>query len=239
MWLEIDECSDVNVSLAEVLNCLKGIEGEIGLWKWAILALHNALQGAMVCHLSGTAQLGALHKDLVKKHLEWHERDRRGEIERDDLGVDEVLGIRQLVIRNPKDYPPKIRLANADELFKRLKSEKKRLEHGAGKVIDVTLDENNSFKKLHDFRNDLAHFTPKGWSIEVSGLPDMFLHILNVLKKIFDDPWPFRHFVESQTAYRDALIAEISNASSALKSKYKNIQEDLDSGSRHYVPRPE
>jgi hypothetical protein len=59
-WLQIDERSDVLVSLSACLICVSECGRNPGLWKWAILALHNAVQGAMVCHLSGTAQLGAL-----------------------------------------------------------------------------------------------------------------------------------------------------------------------------------
>lgn len=90
--LRVDERTDVLISLSLCLRCLKSLGDDPGFWKWAILSLHNALQGAMVCHLSGTAQLGALSDKSDDDWLAWHERDRRGEIKCIEDGTDE-LGI--------------------------------------------------------------------------------------------------------------------------------------------------
>ena len=38
-------------------------------------------------------------------------------------------------------------------------------------AIKMTASDARDIKKLHGFRNDFAHFTPKSWSIEVAGLP--------------------------------------------------------------------
>src|SRR5688572_4047231 len=124
MWLRIDERSDVLASLSLCLNCLASATAEPATWKWAILSLHNGLQGAMVCHLSGTAQLGALDKESVMKWLEWHERDRRGEIKRISKGIDE-LGIPVFQFATRADQPPKEWLADTRELFRRLYNVKK------------------------------------------------------------------------------------------------------------------
>jgi UDP-N-acetylenolpyruvoylglucosamine reductase len=36
----------------------------------------------------------------------------------------------------------------------------------------LTSEQHKDIKRLHDhFRNDFAHFTPKGWCIEEAGLP--------------------------------------------------------------------
>ena len=69
MWLRTDEREDVAVSLLQCVNLLREAATQPRLWKWAILSLHNALQGAMACHLSGTAQFGALDKKNLKAHL--------------------------------------------------------------------------------------------------------------------------------------------------------------------------
>lgn len=155
-WLRIDEREDVLVSLSACLNSIAGSGPEPGLWKWAILALHNALQGAMVCHLSGTAQLGALSEKSAGKWLDWYERDRKGEIQRIDCGTDE-MGVRQYRIAKGYEPPPE-RLADAGELFKRLSNAAKRIEPGAGGVIAITASERESFRRLHSLRNDLSHF---------------------------------------------------------------------------------
>ena len=40
-------------------------------WKWIIIAAQSAVQGALVCALSGTAGIGALTKDLQSAWLAW------------------------------------------------------------------------------------------------------------------------------------------------------------------------
>lgn len=41
-----------------------------------------------------------------------------------------------------------------------------------------------SVKKLNYFRNEFIHFMPKGWSIEVTGLPDMCVDCLVIIEKL-------------------------------------------------------
>jgi hypothetical protein len=219
MWLRIDERTDVLSSLSLTMNCVDRLKDDPALWKWAILSLHNALQGAMVCHLSGTAQLGALSDKSVKEWLDWHERDRRGEIKRIDDGVDE-LGLPKIKFARKEDYPPNDRLADAKELFARLYTEKKRCEGGAGAVIIVTQSECDSFRRLHDLRNEFSHFTPKGWSIELVGLPGIFIDIVGVLKKISSDPWPFRHMAAEERAKLEELLSQLDRKLQQLRESY-------------------
>lgn len=191
-WLRIDERTDVLTSLSLCLDLLKKTQAEPSNWKWAVLSLHNALQGAMVCHLSGTAQLGALKEKCVTEWLDWHERDRRGKVRRISNGVDE-LGISSFRFATAKDRPPKERLADAKELFGRLDNKRSRCEPGAGAILKVTDQQKSAFSRLHNLRNNFAHFTPKGWSIELNGLPEIFLDIVAVIDGVAKDPWPFRH----------------------------------------------
>jgi len=161
----------------------------------------------MVCHLSGTAGLGAQSRKTVKDCLAWQERDRRGEIKWEDRGVDE-WGI---PIRRParaEDYPPKERLADTKELFKRLYDVSKRHET-AGAVLEIDESERDAFRRLHDLRNDLTHFTPKGWLIEIAGLPQIFLNVLAVLEKIAGDSWPFRHLNPEEVELLKSLMGRL------------------------------
>lgn len=209
------------VSLTACLDSVVGSDSDRGLWKWAILALHNALQGAMVCHLSGTAQLGALSQGSARDWLDWHDRDRKGEIKRVALGTDD-MGVPNY--RIAKGYePPSDRLADARELFRRLSNASKRIEPGAGGVIEITSSERESFRRIHDLRNGLSHFTPKGWSIELDGLPAIFLDVLDVIERIAGDPWPFRHMQTTDNARRDALIGRLRDELEAAEARY---QED-------------
>ena len=217
MWLEIDESTDVIASLTVCNKCLVEVAAEPAFWKWAILSLHNALQGAMVCHLSGTAQLGALRSDTVEAVLAWHERDRRGEIGRISEGLDE-LGIHKFRFATNHDYPPVEKLADATELFRRLQNVDRRCEGGAGAIIEISADERRSFCRLHELRNEFTHFTPKGWSISLDGLPSMLLDVLGVVDKVAADPWPFRHLDPDDHRQLSRLLA-------ALRAQLRNLKE--------------
>lgn len=53
---------------------------------------------------------------------------------------------------------------------------KKQLSFSPGKTID------KSIVRLNIFRNDFIHFTPKGWSLELAGLPDISRDCLKVIE---------------------------------------------------------
>lgn len=182
-YLRFNERTDVLASLSVCLMCLRKVEGEFSLWKWAILSLHNALQGAMVCHLSGTANIGALSDKSATEYLEW-------------------LG-------EKKDNPPKKHLADPNTLFVRLSNENKRYEGGAGAVLKITAPQKDSFRRLHNLRNDLSHFTPKGWAIELAGLPNIFLNMIEVIETISHDDWPFRHMNDLEKGKLGNLMEQL------------------------------
>lgn len=207
-WLRFDERLDVLTSLSFCSKCLDDVAENPAAWKWAILSMHNALQGSMVCHLSGTGGFGALSEQSFKKLMAWHDRDRRGEIRREYVGPD-MLGIPSSRIKEQKDYPPRARLADASELFKRLYDVGKRHEGGAGAILTIPDPIRVSFRCLHSYRNDFSHFPPQLWSIDISRLPQDFIHIIKVMKQIADDPWPFRHCTEEESTRLCELLKSL------------------------------
>lgn len=69
LWVRTDEAEDVAGSIRHALICMNLVKDDDQAWKWAILALHGALQGACVCHLTTTAQpVGAV---TPKNAVEW------------------------------------------------------------------------------------------------------------------------------------------------------------------------
>ena len=214
-WLRIDERTDVLASLSLCLRTLNVVAEEPAQWKWAILSLHNALQGAMVCHLSGTANIGALSDQCAKQWWAWHERDGRGEVQRIRTGTG-TLGIPEFRFASKDDHPPQEQLADANTLFKRLYNGGKRVESGAGAVLEIDEPTRQSFQHLHDLRKEFAHFTPKGWSIEIGGLPRIFGHMLDVIDYIASDHWPFRHLEEAEKTRLQTLLTELRAAINKL-----------------------
>ncbi|MCY4420681.1 MAG: hypothetical protein OXC42_05455 [Gammaproteobacteria bacterium] len=206
--IETDECLDVLASLEHCALSLRQAQQSDRAWKWVVLSLHSALQGAMVCHLSGTTEEGALTTKCVKEWFEWHEKDRRGEISRVQEGVDE-LGIPTMRIARKEDNPPQDIVASASELFGRLSCPSKRIESSCGAIIKTTERQQTAFTRLHNLRNKFTHFSPKGWSIELEYIEETIEDILGVICLIQDDPWPFRDMAEESMSALYSTIEEI------------------------------
>ena len=96
-WLRVDEQEDAIGAIEHAADTVVTITRKPMNWKWVIVATHNALQGALVCTLSGTAGVGALSDKSMTKMLEWLEVTRA----------------------RPKTPKPKERMALPMELYKR------------------------------------------------------------------------------------------------------------------------
>lgn len=189
-WFETSEQQDALYSLRHAALCVGLAGASPENWKWAIIAFHSALQGALACQLSGTMQVGALKAEDGLKWLEYLQRDRAPKM-------------------------PETQLAPIGVLFQRVttgREETKKhrsvewVKDVDNQIISVDETTRNAFEKLVDFRNDFAHFTPRGWSIEVSGLPLIFSRLAQLISEILNGGWAFRHLsTEEQTKMRSIL----------------------------------
>jgi hypothetical protein len=66
-----------------------------------------------------------------------------------------------------------------------------------------------SIKKINIFRNEFIHFMPKGWSIEMSGMPKIFNDCLNVIKALGEGPVSKRWEDENQ---KNVFLNKLSHA---------------------------
>ena len=144
-YVRFDEREDVIASM-ELLTLLIPLANKTPrYWKWIIIAAQSAVQGALVCALSGTAGIGALTKDLQSAWLAWFDT-RKGPVPDEKLADFKTL---LKWARDPKILSPPLKLTTSQ-------------------IRDLL--------KLHThLRNNFTHFTPKGWSIEIAGLPRMVL----------------------------------------------------------------
>ena len=168
-WLATDEQRDVLVSLVEVRSQLERVSsGDIQSWKWAIIAMASAVNGALTCNLSGTIQVGALREDDAKQTIS-------------ALQADSKNGL-----------PNNPRLASPKELLKRARRSDKRFER-AGPTIAIDSSQTKAFNQLFEFRNAFLHFEPLGWSIETSGMVHIFERVFSIVDQTICDGWSFRH----------------------------------------------
>lgn len=138
-----------------------------------VIALHSALQGACVCHLTTTAApVGAVTERNAAEWMAYY-ADRRN---------------------NPNAKPPKTHLMGLPDLLKSV-----RRPYSAGNrsnAVGVAISDYELcwLGRFHEnIRNQLVHFEPLGWSIEVSGIPEIAKLIARIIEDILRIDWAFRH----------------------------------------------
>lgn len=176
-WLETDESQEAVLALQLVSEQLTHLEstGNSHYWTWVIVGLHNALQGFMVLALRGTNNMNVLTEDCAREWLAAYERGEGG-------------------------YP-KQKLDSFLNLYKKIQSERMRI-YVNSQVFKSSGTQNRSVKILNSFRNDFIHFVPKGWAIELSGLPRIVADCLNIISFLaFDSGNVYWHerILETQT----------------------------------------
>lgn len=194
-------------SVRHALRCAQFVRDDPQAYKWLLLALHGALQGALVCQLTTTAApVGAVTESNEKKWL----AHLNGPLT--DSG----------------EGPPPKRLMNLPELLRKAAALRKVVtkdpdgvevtiwEHDpqsqpANKPISVSDQEIHYLDRIHtEFRNQFVHFEPMGWSIEVSGFPEIARLIARLITDILDRGWAFRHLQETTKKEMRYDLAQLS-----------------------------
>jgi hypothetical protein len=156
-------------------------------WKWIVIAAHSALQGAMVCTFADSTGTSVLTKKSGKEMLNFLNAEEHEE------GA----------------YPGEW-LSQFDELLERC-------QQGSPPIFEplvLTPEQRRDIKKLSFFRNEFAHFTPKGWWIEKVIFPRIVGVALDVTEDLMNR---FRwQVINDHQARRDRLTVALSTARSAL-----------------------
>ncbi|MFN9014801.1 MAG: hypothetical protein ACK5W3_02475 [Hyphomonadaceae bacterium] len=172
-WIRTDEPTDVLGSIRSCLRTAAFVEEDPQAFKWLVLSLHSALQGACVCHLTTTAPpLGAVNK---KNALEWIEYfDKRRD--------------------NPKEKEPKTHLMCLPGLLSAVRRPNSVGSQDSNVAVAISDREFNLLKRFHtNIRNQFVHFAPMGWSIEVSGFPEIAELVARIIGEMHQIGWAFRH----------------------------------------------
>jgi len=160
-YLRFDEKSNTYDSLEKLLFFLNNIENDLNFWKWAIIALHSSVYGAMILSLLGS------HPDRVSKFpikkRKMHSVDETG----------------KPIILETEDT----RLISFPEAFRRIQNEKFMRMYVKSVFFKTETRHKESMEWLNDrFRNQFIHFVPVGWSIEIKGLTNLFRDCLEIIE---------------------------------------------------------
>lgn len=155
---------------------------------WAILALFNSAQAALVGHLTGTAGLGALQKDCAEETY--------------------------AALKGEGAYPDE-KLADFKELLKRACNSSRQIEEAGGQ-IDLAPSDRQALDRLLKLRREFAHFSPKGWSVEISGLPDIGRSWVRLMRGVHRAGWALRHCDDGQRKTFEVSVSKIETLASRL-----------------------
>lgn len=154
-FLHFDEIEDVLSSLDLLALVSPLADKQPSYWKWAIIAAHAGLQGAMVCALRDTSGVSVLDKKSAREMMKWFDT-RKGE-------------------------PPEERLADFSTLLARCRKS----SCMDGQPLKLSRAQADDIARLHKrFRNNFAHFVPKSWSIEKAGLPRIVRAALDAIENL-------------------------------------------------------
>jgi hypothetical protein len=141
-YVTYDEIEDVLASTDLLRLIAPKLKKQPALWKWAVIAAQNGLQGAIVCALHDGVGASVLTEKSARDLLRWHREGRRSV------------------------YPKALRLADFWTLVGRFCRQNPLAKENVSRwqIRDI--------HKLHShFRNGFEHFQPQTWSIEKAGLP--------------------------------------------------------------------
>jgi hypothetical protein len=196
VWLRTDEIGELIDAIEFSAEVGTKVQTSISHWKWLILALHNALQGACTCALRGhdTSGLLVLTKETARAVWTWLETTRQ----------------------NPGAPKPEEKLAPMLDLYKRTRRqlpEPHRLLANSERDRDV--------RKLNDLRNTFTHFIPQGFSLEVSGMPRIALHCCNVIEHLCINHPTFWHHLNAERRQRIRLaLDQVRRVMEAIQLAY-------------------
>lgn len=172
-WIRTDEAKDVAGSIRHVIRAAQFVAEDPLAWKWVVMALHSALQGACVCHLTTTAApVGAVTERNANEWLTYFEASRSD--------------------ANAK--PPKTQLMGLPDLLRAVRRPSSAGDGSDVAGVAISESELNWLLRFHkEIRNQFAHFEPMGWSIEVSGVPEIAKLVARIIEDILRIGWAFRH----------------------------------------------
>jgi hypothetical protein len=192
-WLRTDEREDAVRSLQWSASLVGAVESDPHTWKWQLVALHNAVQGFMVLALSKGNGLLALRPHIAKKWLEAYRARRTG---------------------SSIPFPPE-KLDDFLSLYEKIKTAK----YFRQAFVPGT-SHDHSLKLLNELRNGFIHFTPKGWSLELAGLPALLSDVADVISWCHDGSESLFWYKQVHRRRTISALRHLRRASKQLQARY-------------------
>jgi len=194
IWLRTDEREEVLKTLSACRDFLKKVHEDKSYWKWVFISLHNAIQGAMVVALRRTDGFGPIREDIEKK---WYKKYRE----------------------TGESGPINEKLMNFPDLYEKIKREET-LQWTSVTAYKPPSNQDWAMKKLNSIRNEFIHFTPKGWSLELSGAPGICFSVLDIPKFLVANCSAFGIYPGHSSEDFSMELSQIEESLNVLERKY-------------------
>lgn len=192
-WFRTDEIEEFISAIEFCAFLTNHLANNWNYWKWLIVAAHNALQGIFVCALRGIDTTGTSMLTKKSSAEVWH----------------------WLNVESREPSPPscpKEQLAPMLDLYKRVRSKRYMDEECC---LPTHQQMNKDIIKLNFLRNEFSHFTPKGFSVETSGLPRIISHCCDIFEYLAIEHPTFWHHLN------EARRTRIKNAVDAIRANLR------------------
>ena len=208
-WLRLTEESNALDYLEKASFFIKQTESDNVAWKWVIISLHGALYGFAICACKGTnpervidfkrrhktiQKLEKLPKSIQKPgfpndvKLKYNSQLKRLEF----IGsMPDNVRRKLLKLSNDNNYKLAInklysdshQLISFNRALDRCQNPNFMRMTIMSKELQLTDEQKDSIDILKkEFRNNIEHYIPKAWSIEIHGMPIIAIDVLNVIR---------------------------------------------------------
>lgn len=174
-WFRTSPIEEFVGSLEFAASCASDLSKRPEVWRWFVLSLHLALQGALVCAMKGfdTSGVLALSSPSARRTQEW------------------------LAAGAPRGASPNQQLASVRELLVRAEN-----YLPANNRLPFSREQANDLLRLNEIRNNFAHLVADGWSLDLTGLPRISLNTIAAIEHLAVTAPTFWHQYEDDQLER-------------------------------------
>ena len=169
-FFRIDDLSEPYNALKMTEYFISQVDSEEYHLKWAIIAIHNSLQGFMVLALRGTSNLQIIKKNKTNKGKNAYE-----------------------ILSNPEN-----KLDNFLNLFQKIQNDKFMKQNISSNTLICNEEMKQSIEWLNETRNNLIHYLLSGYSIEINSICFSLLNCLKIISFLVNESNNFNYRYETK-----------------------------------------
>lgn len=256
-WLRLSVETNALDYLEQAYHYIRQTETTAIAWKWVVLALHGALYGFAICACKGTNPDRVVDfnkKSKIFEKLDTLPNEIKGKGFPEDIDIKYDSPKKRLVFKGAMSGEERESLVGLSEstlykeavnsLFMRsrkLISFNKALERCQdpnrmhmtviSRHLHLSDRQKESIRKLkHVFRNNFEHYMPKAWSIEIHGMPQIAIDVLEVIRFLALDTGNYINLTQAQTKRVKSIVFQSKRIlkQSLLYKEFKAVEKMAD-----------